>query len=173
MAPAFRLRKATLDDFSSYYNFRIDHNYHWLFFDPIEEDESKETKSTDETSKDNYFFSEEDVERIHNEWISFNEKDFENYLKWFRIFMVIIQNKCVGYVRLEKYQSQFIVREWPMEFEFRDAELLSEILKKIEAMQPKSAPQMRIVSWNESAEDFLHSHNYKKHIMPFFEKQSN
>ena len=173
MAPAFRLRKATLDDFSTYYNLRLDLNYHWLLFDPIEKDEPASNESTENSFEDNFFFSKEDAERIHNERIGFNEKDFTNYLNWFRIFMVIVKNECVGYVRLEKYQSQFIVREWPMKLEFRDTDLLEEILKKIESMQPKSAPRMRIVAWNDSAKDFLNSHKYQKGIMPFYDKQSD
>ncbi len=165
MAPAFRLRKATLDDFSDYYKFYVNPDFHWLMFDPIDCYEQP-----DEPFEDNYFFSKEDSERIHQDYINTSKEDFLNHLSWYRIFMVIVDKKCVGYVKLEKYQCQFIVREWPMDFEYRNETLLEGILEKIEPLKPASCSELRIVSLNDSATPFLIAHNYKKDIMPFYLK---
>ncbi len=171
--PAFQLRKATTDDFSNFYKFHVHNCYHWLFLDELatEEDNPFEPDSNDEDFEDNYFFSREDLKRIHDDIINFNVNDFENHLKWYRIFMIIVNDKVVGYVKLENYCRQFIVREWTMHYEYMDPSLLSALLEKFETYAPKKANRIQVISMGtQTSRSILEKHGYHARIIPFFEK---
>lgn len=171
--PAFQLRKATTDDFSIFYNFYIHHCYHWLYHDKIatEEDNPFYDESSEDTFEDNYFFSKEDLIRIHKEIIGFNINDFENHLEWYRIFMIIVDKKVVGYVKLEKYCRQFIVREWAMHFNYLNPELLGSLLEKFESFAPSKSKVIQIIASGKVSKEFLIRHGYLVEVKPFFEKQ--
>ena len=171
---AFQLRKATTDDFSTFYNYHVHFCYHWLYLDEIatKVDNPFDKKYCDEEFEDNYFFSKEDLIRIHNEIINFNIHDFENHLKWYRIFMIIIQGKVVGYVKLENYCRQFIIREWTMHYDYMTPELLTELLKKFETFAPKKSTRIQVISMGTpTSKDFLEANGYKAKHIPFFEKE--
>ena len=166
--PAFRLRKATVDDFQVFYNFYVHNCYQWLYNDEIA---TKEDNPFDVTFEDNDMFSKEDMERIHHEFIDFSVHDFEKYLEWYRIFMIIVDKKVVGYVKLETYCKQFIVRGWAMHFEYMDQDLLDSLLEKFETFAPKKCNRVQVISSGYAlSRDFLEKHGYKARCIPFFEK---
>ena len=88
--PAFRLRKATTEDFQTFYDYYIHNCYQWLYLDEIA---TEEDDPFDVTFEATTFFSKEDMERIHNEFIGFSIKDFENYLKEYPQKSVMIVKK--------------------------------------------------------------------------------
>ncbi|MBQ7410349.1 MAG: hypothetical protein IJW20_03095 [Clostridia bacterium] len=170
---AFQLRKATTDDFSIFYNFHVHHCYHWLFHDEIaiEEDNPFDTETSEDDFEDNYFFSREDLNRIHQEIVGFNIHDFEKHQKWYRIFMIIVDGNVVGYVKLENYCRKFIIREWTMHFEYLKPELLDALLKKFESLTPIKSKAIQVIAMGKVAEELLIRHGYSGKIKPFFEKQ--
>ena len=168
--PAFRLRKATAEDFSTFYNFHVHNCYHWLYHDEKATEEDNPFDVTFEEEQDNYFFSKEDLERIHNEIIGFSAQDFENYLKWYRIFMIIVDNKVIGYVKMETYCKQFIIRGWAMHYDFMEKELLDALLEKFETYAPKKATVIQVISHGKLAKSFLNDHGYTCRVCAFFEK---
>ncbi len=168
--PAFRLRKATTADFPDFYNFHIHQCYQWLYNDEIAIAEDNPFDVTFEN--DNYFFCKEDLERIHQELIEFNIHDFENHLKWYKIFMIIVDNKVVGYVKLETYCKQFIIRSWTMHYDYMDSLLLEALLKKFETYAPKKSNVIYVIAMGRSlARNFLEAHGYHARTIPFFEKK--
>ena len=171
---AFQLRKATTDDFSCFYHYHVHNCYHWLFLDEIatQVDNPFEYKSNNEEFEDNYFFSKEDLIRIHKEIVHFNIHDFENHLKWYRIFMIVIDGKVVGYVKLENYCRQFIVREWTMHYEYMNPQLLEKLLEKFETYAPKKSTRIQVISMGTpTSREFLEAHGYTAKHIPFFEKE--
>ena len=167
--PAFRLRKATTGDFQDFYNFYVHFCYQWLLLDEIATEEDDPFKEHE--FEDNYFCSKEDMERIHLETINFNIHDFEKHLEWYRIFMITVGDKAVGYVKLENYCRQFIVRDWRMHYEYMDPELLDSLLEKFETYAPKKANRIQVIAWDSPhVNEFLERHGYHKHCVPFFEK---
>lgn len=169
--PAFRLRKATTGDFSDFYNFYVHQCYHWLYNEEVATEEDNPFDVTFED--DNFFFSKEDQQRIHNEIVGFSIHDFENYLKWYRIFMIIVDSKVVGYVKLETYCKQFIIRGWAMHYDYMDRELLGALLEKFETFAPKTAKVIQVISHGALSKSFLNDHGYTKHACAFFEKSCN
>ena len=167
--PAFRLRKAATADFQDFYNFHLHFCYQWLALDELtnEIDDPFEEKEFE----DNFFCTKEDMERAHLEHINFNIQKFENYLEWYRIFMIIVDNKVVGYVELETYCKQFIVRDWRMLFDYMDPSLLDALLEKFETYAPKKANVIRVLAYEAPhVNAFLEKHGYHKDIIPFFSK---
>ena len=166
--PAFRLRKATTADFQDFYNFYVHNCYHWLFLDEIA---TEEDNPFDVTFEDNDIFCKEDMERIHHEIVDFSIHDFEKHLEWYRIFMIIVDNKVVGYVKFENYCRQFIIRDWRMHYDYMDPSLLDALLEKFETYAPKKAERIQVIAWDSPhAKEFLERHGYHKHCVPFFEK---
>lgn len=170
---AFQLRKATTDDFSDFYKFHVHHCYHWLFHDEIatEEDNPFDYETSEDDFEENYFFSREDLNRIHQEIIGFNIHDFEKHQKWYRIFMIIVDGNVVGYVKLENYCRKFIIREWTMHFDYLNPELLDALLKKFESLTPIKSKAIQVIAMGKVAEELLKRHGYLGKIKPFFEKQ--
>ena len=167
--PAFRLRKACVDDFQDFYNFHVHFCYHWLLLDEIATEEDNPFEETE--FEDNYFFAKEDLERIHLEHINFDIHEFEKHLEWYCIFMIIVDSKVVGYVKLENYCKQFIIREWKMHYDYMDPVLLDALLEKFETYAPKKANRIQVIAWDSThAKEFLERNGYHKHIVPFFEK---
>jgi len=165
---AFRLRKATLEDFSDFYKFYVHQCYHWLFNESVPTEEDNPFDVT--FDEDNYFFSKEDLQRIHNEIVGFNIHDFEKYLTWYRIFMIIVDKKVVGYVKMETYCKQFIIRGWTMHYDYMDETLLGSLLEKFETYAPKTAKVIQVISHGKLAKSFLNNHGYNCRICAFFEK---
>ena len=171
--PAFRLRKATLADFSDFYNFHIHQCYHWLFNDELATEEDNPFDVTFDV-EDNYFFCKEDLERIHREIIDFDIHEFENYLKWYKIFMIIVEDKVVGFVKFENYCKQFIIRGWVMHYDYMDPLLLEALLEKFETYAPKKSNVIQVIAMGRPlARNFLEAHGYHARIIPFFEKSCN
>lgn len=167
--PAFRLRKATTDDFQDFYNFHVHYCYLWLLLDEIATEEDNPFEEVE--YEDNFLCSKEDMKRIHLENINFNIHDLENHLRWYRIFMIIVDNKVVGYVELENYCKQFIVREWRMHYKYMDPSLLDALLEKFETYAPKKAERIQVIAWDSPhSREFLKRHGYGKHCLPFYEK---
>lgn len=166
--PAFRLRKATTDDFQDFYNFYVHHCYHWLYNDEIA---TEEDNPFDVTFEDNDLFSKEDMERIHHEIVDFSIHDFEKHLEWYRIFMIIVDNKVVGYVKFENYCKQFIIRGWTMHYEYMEQSLLDALLEKFETYAPQKADRIQVISMGTAlSKEFLEKRGYKARCIPFFEK---
>lgn len=166
---AFQLRKATADDFQDFYKFHVHFCYHWLILDEIatEEDNPFEEREF----KDNFFCSKKDLERIHLEHINFDINEFQKHLEYYQIFMIIVDSKVVGYVKLENYCRQFIVREWKMHYDYMDPSLLDALLEKFESYAPKKANRIQVIAWDSPhAKEFLERHGYHNHIALFFEK---
>lgn len=168
--PAFRLRKATTDDFPDFYNFYVHQCYHWLYNKAVA---TEEDNPFDVTFEDNDLISKEDMERIHHEIVDFSIHDFEKHLKWYRIFMIIVDNKVVGYVKMETYCKQFIIRGWTMHYDYMNRELLDALLEKFETFAPKKAEVIQVISHGELAKPFLYDHGYSNRICAFFEKNCN
>ena len=165
---AFRLRKATVEDFQDFYNFHVHYCYQWLFNDELATEEDDPFHVTFEG---NYFCSKEDLERMHNELINFDITMFEKYLQWYRIFMIEVGGKVVGYVKLENYCKQFIVRGWRMHYEYMDEELLGALLEKFETYAPLKAEVIEVISFGgEFPDNFLKSHGYTLDVHPFYKK---
>ena len=166
--PAFRLRKATTEDFSEFYKFHVHSCYHWLFNEEIA---IEEDNLFDVTFEDNYFFSKEDQQRLHHELVNFNIDDFQKYLQWYRIFMIVVDEKIVGFVKFETYCKQFIIRSWAMHYEYMNPELLKSLLENFETYAPKKSSVIQVISMGYSpARSFLEEHGYHAHTIPFFEK---
>lgn len=165
--PAFRLRKATTDDFPIFYNFHIHFCYNWLFLDELA---TKEDDPFNITFEDTVICSKECIQHAHQHIINFNIEDLEKHLKWFKVFMIIVDDKVVGYVELENYCNQFIVREWRMHYEYMDIKLLDALLEKFETYAPKKSNVIQVISMGNLAKDFLKSHGYTAKVEPFFQK---
>ena len=171
---AFQLRKATTDDFPFFYYFHVHTCFHWLFLDEIatEMDNPFKIDLNDEAFQDNYFFSREDSIRIQKEIIHFTPHDFENHLKWYRIFMIVVEGKVVGYVKLENYCKQFIIREWTMHYKYMSSELLSQLLEKFETYAPQKSNKIQVISMGTpTSRKFLEDRGYIAKTIPFFEKE--
>lgn len=166
--PAFQLRKATLDDFPIYYQLHLETIYHWLMFDKSEFEE--ETIDETEETSENFFFSEEDLKTITDYYVNFNEEQFQEEFKWYKIFMVIIDQKIVGYVKLESFNGRLILREWPMEFDYRDPKLLEAILEKIETLRSAKCKAIQVIARAQTSTEFLIRLGYSEKLRPFFEK---
>lgn len=167
--PAFQLRKATIEDFHDYYYLQLHSHFHWLMFDKSEFEE-KETDQKNADSKSNFFFSEEDLKMITDYYVKFNREQFVDEFKWYRIFMVIIDHKVVGYVKLEPFNGRLILREWPMAFDYRDSELLEAMLEKIETLRSAKCKAIQVIARAQKSRDFLIRLGYKEKLQPFFEK---
>lgn len=159
--PVFRLRKATIEDFPEYYQFHLESLYHWLMFDY--EEAKAELNQSQENDDD--FFS-----LINNYYLNFNQSQFEKELEDYRIYMVVIDQKSVGYVKLENYCGKQILREWPIAFEHRSPELLAEMLVAIEKLKSPRCKAFQVIAMADSSAKFLISHGYTCRIRPFFEK---
>lgn len=158
---AFQLRRATIKDFPDYYQLHLESLYHWLMFDYEEVKNELQTEPED----DEYFGFD-----VNQFYLNFDESQFAQELEWYRIYMVVIDQKSVGYVKLESYNGKQIVREWPMNFEYRDTELLTEILAKIEKLKTSHCRAIQVIAMADSSAKFLFNHGYQLRIRPFFEK---
>lgn len=165
--PAFRFRKATIDDFSDFYPFHLEDANFWLMFDEYNRDEPE----VNEPIAESYFFTEEDVKRIAEYYVNFNENDFQDYLKYYRTFMIYIENKLVGYVALENYCGKMIIREWPLLQEYHNnIPLLEAMLEKIETYRAKKCKGLQAIACSDRAKEFLENHGYSCRCIPFYDK---
>lgn len=166
--PAFRLRKATVEDFSIFYNFYVHSCYNWLFNENIAVEEDNPFEITFE---DNYFFSKENMKVFYDDILNFNIHDFEKYLSWYKIFMIIVDKKIVGYVKMETYGKQFVIRNWTMHYEYMNQSLLDALLEEFETYAPKKAERIQIISLGTPlSRGFLEKHGYTFRCIPIFEK---
>lgn len=166
--PAFRLRRATTDDFQTFYNFYVHDCYHWLYHDEIA---TEEDNPFDVTFEDTDLYSKEDWEYLYSQIIDFNAQDFEDYLRWYKIFFIIVDKKVIGYVKFENYCKQFIIRNWTMHYDYIDETLLNSLLEKFETYAPKKAKKIQVISPGLTlSRGFLEKHGYHAECIPFFNK---
>jgi len=86
--------------------------------------------------------------------------------------MIIIKGKVVGYVKLENYCRQFIIREWTMHYDYMDPDLLKKLLMKFETYAPKKSKKIQVISMGTpTSKDFLEENGYTAKHIPFFEKE--
>lgn len=161
------LRKATLDDFPVFYKYHLESSWHWLT--NIDETEESNTFILD---KSDVLLSTIDMEKVQQFYIDFNQQDFEDYLRWYKIYMVMANSEPVGYVILYYFCSKLVIREWPMLPEYQTPDFLSNVLKEIEAQKTKTTKKYQICSCNRVSNDFLMNHGYiQSGVNIFFEKE--
>lgn len=164
---AFRLRRATTDDFPIFMQFHASFACDWLMFgfniqesDYIENDEKDEAEINYFKTFSTYFFDE------------FNIARFKEYLKWYRIFIIYssITGTPIGYVKLENFNGKHIIRRWQMDQNYHDKDMLSQILAECEKKRSSKCKELQVIAMSDDAANFLASHGYKAKVRPFFEK---
>ena len=85
--------------------------------------------------------------------------------------MIIVDKKIVGYVKMETYGKQFIIRNWTMHYEYMNQSLLDALLEEFETYAPKKAERIQIISLGTPlSRGFLEKHGYTFRCIPIFEK---
>ena len=164
---AIRLRKATAADFPIFYQFHTSLACDWLMFgfnilesSNIEYNEKDEAEIAYFSTFENFFFDE------------FNISRFQEYLKWYRIFIIELgdTSQAVGFVQMEQHGSKQIIRRWQIKPEYRTEDILSAILAECEKNKNSNCKGMQVIAMSDDAAKFLSSHGYKAKVRPFFEK---